>query len=69
MVTSLEAASLLPVAGVTDVLGISEYLARKHYAKWSSAHQQRIASIMSLVQTGEAPAATLQAREQHPLIQ
>lgn len=42
------------MADVADVLGISEHIARKHYAKWSPARQQRISSIMSLVQSGQA---------------
>lgn len=42
------------MADVADVLGISEYIARRHYAKWSPARQQRISSIMPLVQSGRA---------------
>jgi integrase len=41
-------------ADVADVLGISEHIARRHYAKWSAACQERISSIMRLVHGGEA---------------
>jgi len=50
-----------------DVLGISEHIARKHYAKWSPARQQRISSIMSLVQSGGA-AAQPPARQEKPAV-
>ena len=40
------------MSGVADVLGISENVARKHYAKWSPARQERISGIMRRVFTG-----------------
>jgi site-specific recombinase XerD len=40
------------MADVADVLGISEHIARRHYAKWSAARQERIATIMRCVFTG-----------------
>ena len=36
---------------VADVLGISETVARKHYAKWTRARQERISALMQQVQT------------------
>jgi integrase len=42
------------MSDVADALGISENVARKHYAKWSAARQERIATIMRAVQGGEA---------------
>jgi len=45
------------MADVADVLGISEPIARRHYAKWSAARQKRISTIMRLVQDGEVAAA------------
>jgi hypothetical protein len=45
------------MAGVADVLGISEHIARRYCAKWSVARQERIATIMRLVQGGEGDAA------------
>ena len=59
------------MADVADVLGISEHIARRHYAKWSAARQERIATIMRLVHGGD-PGATSRpaAREQSmPVIQ
>lgn len=44
------------MADVADVLGISEHIARRHYAKWSAARQQRISTIMRLVHGGDADA-------------
>jgi len=41
------------MADVADVLGISEHIARRHYAKWSSARQERISTIMRQVHAGE----------------
>jgi hypothetical protein len=52
------------MADVADVLGISEHIARKHYAKWSAARQGRIATIMRAVQGGEGEAR--QVREHTP---
>jgi len=46
------------MADVVDVLGISEHIARRHYAKWSAARQERISNIMHLVHAGETAAAT-----------
>ena len=40
-----------------NVLGISEHIARRHYAKWSAARQERISTIMRLVHGGEAASA------------
>jgi integrase len=56
------------MADVADVLGISEHIARRHYAKWSAARQERISTIMRAVQSGEAAAATAHS-ENHTLIQ
>jgi len=59
------------MAHVADVLGISEHIARRHYAKWSAARQERISTIMRLVH-GSDPGATSRpaAREQSmPVIQ
>jgi len=57
------------MADVADVLGISEHIARRHYAKWSAARQERIATLMRLVHGGEA-GASQQPREQiRPLVQ
>ena len=60
------------MADVAGVLGISEHIARRHYAKWSAARQQRISSIMSLVQasgTAEADAARIMAPAKSIVIQ
>jgi hypothetical protein len=56
---------------MADVLGISEHIARRHYAKWSAARQERISTIMRLVHGGEAAAATPRQAGEHlrPLIQ
>ena len=35
---------------VADVLGISEHIARKHYAKWTQARQERIFRLMEQIQ-------------------
>ena len=43
---------------VADVLGISESIAAKHYAKWDQGRQDRIASLMHSIQLG-----TKRARE------
>jgi integrase len=40
------------MSDVADVLGISENVARKHFAKWSPARQARISEIMRRVFTG-----------------
>jgi len=40
------------ISDVADVLGISENVARKHYAKWSPARQERTSGIMRRVFTG-----------------
>jgi integrase len=40
------------MSDVADVLAISEAVARKHYAKWSPARQERITTIMKAVQFG-----------------
>ena len=37
---------------VADVLGISEHVARKHYAKWSPARQERISALMHGIYAG-----------------
>ena len=37
---------------VADILGISIKVAEKHYAKWSSARQERILGLMRAVQSG-----------------
>jgi len=42
------------MADVADALGISEHIARRHYAKWSAARQERISTIMRQVHAGEA---------------
>jgi integrase len=41
------------MADHADVLGISEHIARRHYAKWSAARQKRISTIMRQVHAGE----------------
>ena len=46
------------MADVADVLGISEHIARRHYAKRSAARQERIATIMRLVHDGEPEVCT-----------
>jgi site-specific recombinase XerD len=40
------------MSDVADVLSISRNVARKHYAKWSPARQERISGIMRRVFTG-----------------
>jgi len=52
------------LADVADVLGISEHIARRHYAKWSAARQERIATIMRAVHGGQAEATDSPARGQ-----
>jgi integrase len=47
------------MAHVADVLGISEHIARRHYAKWSAARQERIPTIVRLVHGGEADATAM----------
>ncbi|MEP7362706.1 MAG: tyrosine-type recombinase/integrase [Acidobacteriota bacterium] len=37
---------------VADVLGIGAHIVRKHYAKWTIQRQERISSLMQMVQTG-----------------
>jgi integrase len=44
---------------VADVLGISETIARKHYAKWSQARQDRITSILRSIHLGTKRVHTL----------
>jgi hypothetical protein len=39
----------------------SEHIARRRYAKWSAARQERIATIMRLVNGGEAAEAATTA--------
>jgi two-component system response regulator PilR (NtrC family) len=57
------------MADVADVLGISEHIARRHYAKWPAARRERISSIMRLVHTGEpAGAPTSQLQEHSPTV-
>jgi hypothetical protein len=51
------------MADVADVLGVGEHIARKHCAKWSPARQQRISSVMSLVQSGQATAQASVGKE------
>ena len=40
---------------VADILGISQHIARKHYAKWTPARQER---IFRLVEQVQKPAAS-----------
>ncbi len=40
------------MADVADVLGIGEHVARKHYAKWSQARQERINALLQAVYSG-----------------
>jgi integrase len=40
------------LADVADVLGISESVAAKHYAKWNRARQERIIALMRAVRMG-----------------
>jgi len=47
------------MADVADVLGISEHIARRHYAKLSAARRERISTIMRLVHGGEADATAM----------
>jgi site-specific recombinase XerD len=37
---------------VADVLGISETIAGKHYAKWNQARQDRISALMKAMHSG-----------------
>jgi len=37
---------------VADVLGISEAVARKHYAEWDQNRQKRIAARMRVMRAG-----------------
>jgi site-specific recombinase XerD len=39
---------------VADILGISETIARKHYAKWNQARQDRISALMRVMQAGKS---------------
>jgi integrase len=59
------------MAHVAEVLGISEHIARRHYAKWSAARQERIATIMRAVQGGKSRVGEVpqQQKEQPPLLQ
>jgi hypothetical protein len=47
----LPSAAGAPLSAVADALSISENVARKHYAKWSPARQERISGIMRSVFT------------------
>jgi integrase/recombinase XerC len=40
------------LADIADILGISESVAEKHYAKWNQARQDRISDLMSKIHTG-----------------
>ncbi|MEE8177236.1 MAG: tyrosine-type recombinase/integrase, partial [Acidobacteriota bacterium] len=40
---------------VADVLGISEHVARKHYAKWSRQRQEQVRKIMYAIQSEPQP--------------
>ena len=40
------------LADIADILGISESVAEKHYAKWNQARQHRIATLMSKIHSG-----------------
>ena len=40
---------------VADVLGISEHVARKHYAKWSWQRQEQVRKIMFVIQREPQP--------------
>ena len=44
---------------VADVLGISESIAAKHYAKWDQGRQDRITSLMQSIQLGTKQARVL----------
>ena len=46
-----------------DILGGSEAIVRKHYAKWSQARQQRITNLMKAVNFG-----TFTAHEEKPSV-
>lgn len=37
---------------VADILGITETIVRKHYAKWANSRQERIDRLMESVQSG-----------------
>jgi len=39
-------------AAAACLLGITRHVSRRHYAKWSVAHQERISTIMRLVHDG-----------------
>jgi len=43
---------------VADILGISPHIVRKHYAKWTSARQDRITNLMHAVHSGTFLAQT-----------
>ena len=43
---------------VADILGISESVARKHYAKWSLERQEQVWKIMAEIQRGPSPKPT-----------
>jgi site-specific recombinase XerD len=43
------------ITDVADVLGISEHVARRHYAKWSSERRDRVFRIMAQVQGEDSP--------------
>ncbi len=56
------------MADVADVLGISEHIACRHYAKWSAAGQERISTIMRQVHAGEALAAGASSADGNPVV-
>jgi hypothetical protein len=45
------------VTDAGDAPGMSGNIARRHYARWSAARQERISTIMRLVHGGETLAA------------
>lgn len=51
-----------------DMLGISEHIARRHYANWSAARQERIATIMRALQGGEGAVVTAAVPAKTPAI-
>jgi hypothetical protein len=61
------------MADVADALGISEHVARKHYAKWSVDRQRRLTGVLRAVHGEpqiEATAAPAERKPQgHRLIQ
>lgn len=57
------------MADVAGVLGISEHIARRHYAKWSAARQERISTIMQLVHAGGTGAQPATRQHEPSVIQ